>query len=105
MKYTTSILTLALLASTGAAWATDPAHTKSDARMDHSKMDMSKSEMDHGQMKGKEIDTFTKLDTNKDGKVSKVEMAKDSKAAHFEMLDVNKDGSLSAAEFAKAQGM
>ena len=50
-------------------------------------------------------DAFAKLDANKDGKLSKGEMAKDPKAAHFSMLDTDKNGSLSRAEFAKASGM
>jgi len=48
--------------------------------------------------------TFQKLDTNKDGKLSKAEMAKHPMAAHFDMLDVDKNGYLSPKE-AAAHGL
>jgi hypothetical protein len=94
-----------LLFSTGSALAADPVKTDKPAAaqpMDHSKMDMSHGQMDHSKIQG---DTFTKLDTNKDGKLSRSEMAKHPKAAHFSMLDTDKNASLSPAEFAKASGM
>ena len=110
MKHVSSILALSLMISAGAAMATDPAKTTakpaSPQAMDHSKMDMSHGQMDHSQMTGaKGNDAFTKLDANKDGKLSLAEMAMDPKATHFSMLDTSKDGSLSPAEYAKAKGM
>jgi Ca2+-binding EF-hand superfamily protein len=48
---------------------------------------------------------FTKLDTNKDGSLSKEELAKHKLAPHFGMLDSNKDGKLSPQEFAAGKGM
>lgn len=48
--------------------------------------------------------TFAKLDANKDGKLSKVEMAKHPMAAHFPMLDTDKSGYLSPQE-AAAHGL
>jgi hypothetical protein len=89
----------------GPALAADPVKTDKPAAaqpMDHSKMDMSHGQMDHSKMQS---DAFTTLDINKDGKVSKVEMARDPKAAHFSMLDTDKNGSLSQAEYARINGM
>ncbi|MBZ3441993.1 hypothetical protein IPR02_19940, partial [Xanthomonas perforans] len=45
------------------------------------------------------------LDTNKDGSLSKEELAKHKLAPHFGMLDSNKDGKLSPQEFAAGKGM
>jgi len=105
MKIHHSILAISLLVATGSATAVEPVKTDKPAAakpMDHSKMDMSGDQMDHSKMSG---DAFAKLDINKDGKLSKAEMAKDPKAAHFSMLDTDNNGSLSRAEFAKASGM
>ena len=105
MKIHHSILAISLLVATGSAIAAEPAKTDKPAAaqpMDHSKMGMSHGQMDHSKMTG---DAFAKLDTNKDGKLSKIEMGKHPKAAHFSMLDSDKNGSLSPAEFAKASGM
>ena len=56
--------------------------------MDHSKKGMSHGQMDHGQVPpAKNSAASTKIDVNKDGKISKAEMAKRPKAAHFAMLD------------------
>ena len=48
--------------------------------------------------------TFAKLDGNRDGKLSKGEMAKHPMAAHFAMLDTDKNGYLSPKE-AAAHGL
>ena len=48
--------------------------------------------------------TFAKLDGNRDGKLSKGEMAKHPMAAHFAMLDADKNGYLSPKE-ASAHGL
>ena len=47
---------------------------------------------------------FAKLDSNKDGRLSKSEMAMHPMAAHFAMLDVDKNGYLSPKE-AAAHGL
>ena len=61
---------------------------------------------DHGQHKPAAFDAdFTKLDANKDGSLSKEELAKHKLAPHFGMLDSNKDGKLSPQEFAAGKGM
>ena len=49
-------------------------------------------------------DAFDKLDGNRDGKLSKGEMAKHPMAAHFAVLDVDKNGYLSPKE-AAAHGL
>lgn len=109
MKYARSILLISSLSSIGTAIAADPVRTDKPASaqaMDHSKMGMSHGQMDHGQMPpAKGSAAFIRLDVNKDGEISKTEMAKDPKAAHFAMLDTNKDGALSPAEFATVGGM
>ena len=48
--------------------------------------------------------TFAKLDGNRDGNLSKGEMAKHPMAAHFAMLDADKNGYLSPKE-ASAHGL
>lgn len=45
-------------------------------------------------------DEFTQLDINKDGFLSKTELAKHALAPHFDMVDANHDGKLSKEEFA-----
>lgn len=61
--------------------------------------------MDHaGRAPSAAGSTFAKLDGNKDGKLSKAEMAKHPMAAHFAMLDTNKNGYLSPKE-AAAHGL
>ena len=104
MKIYHSILAISLLVAAGSAIAAEPVKAVKPTAaqpMDHSKMDMSHGQMDHSQMTG---DAFAKLDVDKDGKLSKGEMAKDPKAAHFSMLDTDRNGSLSRAEFTKASG-
>ena len=61
--------------------------------------------MDHaGHAPSAATGTFAKLDGNKDGKLSKAEMAKHPMAAHFAALDVDKNGYLSPKE-AAAHGL
>jgi Ca2+-binding EF-hand superfamily protein len=48
---------------------------------------------------------FITLDSNKDGNLSKAELAKHKLGPHFDMLDTDKDGRLSVAEFAAGKGM
>ena len=93
MKINYSIFALSLVFAMGQALAADPVKTDKPAAA---------QPMDHSKMSG---DAFAKLDINKDGKVSKVEMARDPKAAHFSMLDTDKNGSLSQAEYARINGM
>lgn len=64
---------------------------------DHAEMDHSK--MDHAAHRSA-VATFAQLDFNKDGKLSKAEMAKHPMAGHFSMMDENQDGFLSTTEFA-----
>ena len=61
--------------------------------------------MDHaGHAPSAASTTYQKLDSNKDGKLSKAEMAKHPMAAHFAMLDADKNGYLSSKE-AAAHGL
>ena len=82
-----------------------------DMGMDHHGKDGKKHEgadhsaMDHaGQAPVAVGGAFATLDGNKDGKLSKAEMAKHPMAAHFVMLDTNKHGYLSPKE-AAAHGL
>ena len=59
----------------------------------------------HGKHAGQVPDAFAVLDTNKDGVLSKAELAKHPMAAHASMVDANKDGVLDRSEFAALQGM
>ena len=105
MKYARSILLISLLFS-GTAIAADPVKTDKPASTQATEHGAaSHGHADHGKTPAKGGSAFTKLDANKDGKLSTAEMAEDPKAAHFSMLDTNKDDVLSPAEFAKASGM
>ena len=74
--------------------------------MNHGDMDHhGKDAMDHaGHAPSTGGSTFAKLDGNRDGKLSKGEMAKHPMAAHFAVLDVDKNGYLSPKE-AAAHGL
>lgn len=48
---------------------------------------------------------FDALDTNKDGQLSKAELAKHPMAAHASMVDADKNGSLNRDEFKVLQQM
>jgi hypothetical protein len=50
-------------------------------------------------------DEFATLDANKDGALTKAEIAKHRLAPHFGMLDGDRNGSLSAGEFAAGRDM
>ena len=124
MKTISTICALSLVLAAGTAFAADPPKPTSKPAamqsMDHSKMDMSgKKPADHRKMAD---DAFVKLDTNKDGSLSKAEFAKhhemmgmmhgDMSMSHgkmsaddhkmagdqFASLDKNRDGSLSKSE-------
>lgn len=49
--------------------------------------------------------SFATLDTNKDGFLSKAEIAKHSKSGHATMVDADKDGRLSPKEFKALESM
>ena len=109
MKLFTSTLAIALTLVAGQVFAAandtkapEPATPPAKDQMDHSKMNMDKSG-DHATADASE---FALLDRNKDGSLSKVEVASNSKLVkHFDMLDANKDGSLTPAECAKQHDM
>jgi Ca2+-binding EF-hand superfamily protein len=51
-------------------------------------------------------DEFARLDTNKDGQLSRIELPKaHALAAHFDMLDADNNGTLSADDFANGSEM
>nr|WP_294848823.1 EF-hand domain-containing protein [uncultured Sphingomonas sp.] len=76
---------------------------------------MSDGEMTRAEMTAKVRDHFTKMDTNKDGAVSKDEIGAMGGPGHrmdkgpgdanvaFDRIDVNKDGSISRDEFAQGR--
>lgn len=104
MKTKAHFALLPLMLIAGMALAHDPPKTADQqAKTDHSKMDMSGTQTNHKKMVA---DEFAALDQNKDGKLTKAELPKDSPVRpHFEMLDADKDGSLSRAEFSGHHGM
>lgn len=93
MKPVFSILLLSIMA-TGTAFAAEP--TKAATTL-----------MDHSKHAGHDTapDAFAALDINKDGVLSKAEIAKHPMAAHAGMVDANKDGKLSKSEFAALESM
>ena len=102
MKTHLAILPLTLIAAM--ALTSDPAKAAGQQdKTDHSKMDMSGKQTNHKKVAA---DEFAALDKNKDGKLTKAELPKDSPVGpHFDMLDVDKNGSLSGAEFSGYHGM
>ena len=98
MKYV-SLALLSLSLAAGPALAVDQAAPKPAGHSDH-------AHMEHAPAKpvtGSEV--FASFDANKDGKLSKTELAKHPMAGHMSMVDANKDGSLDAAEFAAFEKM
>ncbi len=124
MKKISTVLALSLVAAAGAALAADPPKPTGKPAamqsMDHGKMDKSGDKSARHRMMAD--DAFVKLDTNKDGSLSKAEFAKhhemmgtmhgDMSKSHgkmsgdhhkiaetqFASLDKNRDGSLSKSE-------
>lgn len=97
---TASLLALCLLA--GTALAADPSNPPSAANptTGHAQQ----GHMDHAKMDGK-TGEFAALDANKDGKLSKAELAKHKLGPHFGMLDADKNGTLRPTEFAAGKAM
>lgn len=96
MKHAASLLLFSLTLATGTALAADPAkpatHTAHAEHATHATHQTAP-------------DAFAALDTNKDGALSKKELAKHPMAAHVSMVDANKDGNLSKSEFAALEAM
>jgi len=51
------------------------------------------------------VDAFDQLDADRDGVLSRTELARHPKAAHMAMVDENGDGVLDRGEFMEMQGM
>jgi Ca2+-binding EF-hand superfamily protein len=102
-----SLLALPLATSLALAAGQSTSSSTSKPATDHSQMDMSSMDMSHMDMDQNSgaSSEFTALDVNKDGSLSKTELAKHRLAPHFGMLDANQDGRLSPAEFASGGGM
>jgi hypothetical protein len=104
---TTALLALCALTATAMAAGQSTAPATAKPSNDHSQMQH--GDMDHQNGHGKQGaqagSAFTALDINKDGSLSKAELAKHALAPHFGMLDANKDGRLSPAEFDAGKGM
>lgn len=106
MKHFTLLLPLALYFGSGAALAAEPQNTSQPAPTTKDHSQMGRSHADHGQTKREPTpDDFAKLDVNKDGTLSKAELAKHRLGPHFGMLDTNRDGKLTQVEFSAGQGM
>jgi hypothetical protein len=98
MKHVSSFLLVAATIASGAAWAGNP--PKTSPTTDHSQ------HAGHSQPAAPaKPDAFATYDANKDGFLSKAELAKHPMAAHASMADSNKDGRLNRAEFAALQKM
>lgn len=95
MKRYTTLFLGALLLATGAATATGQQHGEHQDHSDHA---------NHGAAE-KDTKEFAALDTNKDGTLSKAELAKHPLGPHFGMLDTDRDGRLTGAEFAAGRDM
>jgi hypothetical protein len=102
MKYiaTASLLALALFAATASAASPSNPPSAAKSTTGHPQQ----SHTDHGKMEGKTAE-FAALDANKDGKLSKAELAKHKLGPHFGMLDADKNGVLSPTEFAAGKAM
>lgn len=83
MKITRLALLLSLSIAVLPAWAVHSSHDQSA----------------HEASKPAVSPAFAALDKNKDGYLSKAELAKHPMAGHFAMMDANKDGKLSPKEF------
>ena len=95
MKYVSQFLISALVS--GAAWA---GPQQSATATDHS------THAAHAQPAAPaKQDTFAAYDKDKNGFVSKAEVAKHPKVAMFGMSDSNRDGRLDRAEFAMMESM
>lgn len=99
MKHAVSLLLISLTLVTGTALATDPPKAATKPAKDHGNMPMVHAGHDMAP------DAFAALDTDKDGALSKSELAKHPMAAHASMVDANKDGRLSKSEFTALEGM
>ena len=95
MKRLTTLSLGALLLATGAAMAAGQQHGGHQDHGDHA---------NHGTAE-KDSKEFATLDTNKDGALSKAELAKHRLGPHFGMLDADRDGRLTPAEFAAGRDM
>jgi hypothetical protein len=98
MKHVSKFLTVVAMLASSAAWAGNPPTTA--ATTDHSQ------HAGHSQPAApSKQDAFATYDANKDGFLSKAELAKHPMAAHASMADTDKDGRLNRAEFAALQKM
>ena len=95
MKRFTTLFLGVLLLTTGAAMAAGQQHGGHQDHGDHAKQDAAE----------KDTKEFVALDTNKDGTLSKAELAKHRLGPHFGMLDADRDGRLTPAEFAAGRDM
>ena len=94
-----SFALLALSRAAGPALAAAQDAPKSAGHADHAHMDHAPARPPAGS------EAFTGFDANKDGELSKAELAKHPMAGHMSMVDANNDGSLDAAEFAAFEKM
>lgn len=93
-----SLLFLTLALASAGALAAPQAHPSAPP-MDHSKMAAAPDPS------GDIAKAFDALDTNKDGQLSREELAKHRMGAHASMVDADKNGSLSREEFKALQEM
>ena len=98
------LLLLPLSLAFGNAVATGaPQSAPADAHAHHAPA--SATQAGHAMGSDAADDAFAKLDTDKNGVLSKAELAKHPMAAHAAMVDANRDGSLDRKEFEALQRM
>lgn len=90
-----TMLSFCLMLSSGSVLAAGQDHSAHQAHADHSA---------HAAAKPADNE-FATLDANKDGSLTKAELAKHRLAPHFGMLDSDSNGRLSAAEFSAGRDM
>lgn len=110
MKLRTYLSMPALFLVAGMAFAANPTNAPATDHSQHKPEEQKKPAHGdhghgHGQHKLAADAEFTKLDRNKDGALSRDELAKHRLSGHFVMLDADKNGSLSPKEFAAGKGM
>ncbi len=94
-----SLLLLTLAFATGNAIASPQSHAHGDAPTGHGAVAAAQ------RASGDVAKAFDALDTNKNGQLSKEELAKYPMGAHASMVDADKNGSLSREEFKALQQM
>ena len=93
-----SLLVLVLAFATGNAFASPQSQSRAHGAKGHAPATAPVAPDDVAK-------AFDALDANKDGQLSKIELAKHPMGAHASMVDADRNGSLSREEFTALQKM